>query len=400
MIRKFLKKISKLFFILLLTPIVLFIRIIRPIYRIQFIITPCEALGHQVGNLDIHLVKNLVNKPKRTAYIYFCPSIFSRPVANQHLRLMWSRTLPTFICSPILTKIILVFVGVSWNIPFCHALVGDIWIKEHGASDKDKTGKLIHTPSFLKFTTRELALGEAFFKKINIASMKYILLNSRINTGNNSQTFRNSKISSFFKAAKYLSTQGYHVLKMGVVSKDEIDASINYIIDYAKKYRTEFLDIFLSSRTAFYLGDSCGLFNLSICFRKPIAITNQAPIFFPPFCYEKALIIPKKYWLRHEKRYMTLSEIIKSGTAYCTDASRYEALGIELHDNTPEEIYEFAIEMHQRCNGLYYESSEDQDIQNTFTQRLMNESLLIEVNGAIRGKIATSFLKRNLFLLE
>ena len=118
--RKLNRKIAKSLVFSALAPIALLIRIIRPIYRIQFLITPVKQLGHQVGNLDVHLIKTLINKPKRTTFIYFCPCIVSRSIANKQIHLMWSRELPTFVRSPFLTKIILAFAVVCWKISYCN----------------------------------------------------------------------------------------------------------------------------------------------------------------------------------------------------------------------------------------------------------------------------------------
>ncbi len=381
-------------------PFAFFIWLIRPLYKIEFVIIPCEAIGHFAGNVDAFLIDQAVNIRKKTSYIFYY-ALHKKPI-NQQLHVMWTRVIP-IITSHWLTSIIVTIELLSEKIPFLKVLFFEKR-NEFEAGDKDKTGKILSMPPFLKFTSHELTKGAEALEKMGIPKGgKYIILHSRDRAyGGIPQSFRNTKIESFFQAAKYLSSKGYYIVRTGAKVATEIPDSENYIIDYATKWRSEFLDIYLSANCAFYFGDSCGFFALSTCFRKPIATTNLVPVLNGPYCYENAVLLPKKYWLASEKRYMSLSEIAalwSSGEHICRTAY-YQHQGIELHDNTPEELLAFAMEVEARFDKTYPETEEEKNIQNIFRNTVSAVDILIQSDGVVRCKISSSFTKLNSFFLQ
>src|SRR3990167_10016660 len=85
------RKSIKLFFIVLISPIGFFLLLIRPLFRIQFVMIPSTAIGHFAGNVDNFLIDQMVNSRKKTYYIFYYP-LNTKPVNNQ-LHLMWSRVI-------------------------------------------------------------------------------------------------------------------------------------------------------------------------------------------------------------------------------------------------------------------------------------------------------------------
>ena len=57
------------------------------------------------------------------------------------------------------------------------------------------------------------------------------------------------------------------------------------------------------------------------------------------------LLLIKHHYLKKENRRLTLSEIFSYGVAYCYKTENFEKKGIEIVDNTPEEIKDVALEM-------------------------------------------------------
>ena len=76
--------------------------------------------------------------------------------------------------------------------------------------------------------------------------------------------------------------------------------------------------------------------------------------------------VPKKYWFIQKKRYMTFTEIFKSGAGKLLHTEQYEKLQIELIENTPEEIADATLEMHERLNGTWETTPEDDELQERF----------------------------------
>lgn len=396
----YLKNTKRLFLLATFGPVLLFLRLINPIVRIRFIQIQKYAIGTHSGCVDTHLINKIHQNEKRTIDIYYA-CMPSSHISNQQLERMWSRTLRTYVTNIWLSKLISIMEKMCYKISFFHPLRYNIWPDAVlGTTDRDKTGIIKSTPSFLKFTKKESMLGEKFLNDINVANKKFIILHSRDNKFHPGlQTYRNSHIENFLEAAKHLTSHGYCVIRTGALVNNGFYESEN-IIDYATKYRTDFLDIYLSSKCDFYFGDDCGLYNVSTCFRKPLVILNIAPFIHAPFFYDNAIYIPKKYWLIHDKRYMTFSEILKSEAKFLHKNEDFQSLGIELHENTSTEILELADEVMKRRNNAYIETDGDKEMQTAYTQLVSNESLIIKRDGAIRGRIATSFLRRNKFMLS
>jgi putative glycosyltransferase (TIGR04372 family) len=101
-------------------------------------------------------------------------------------------------------------------------------------------------------------------------------------------------------------------------------------------------------------------------FRKPIVFVNYILLNLLIFWHEQSVFIPKKFLLKKENRILTFKEIINSRLGTNPNDDYYNVMGIELIENTPEEIRDVAIEMHQRLQGTFIETEEDRALQERF----------------------------------
>ena len=69
--------------------------------------------------------------------------------------------------------------------------------------------------------------------------------------------------------------------------------------------------------------------------------------------------------------------------------------GIELIENTPEEIYDVATEMDERLNGTWETTDQDDELQ----QRLWSIFKPSEHNQVFRCRIGAKYLRQNKELL-
>ena len=80
-------------------------------------------------------------------------------------------------------------------------------------------------------------------------------------------------------------------------------------------------------------------------------------------------------------------------------ATDYKIRGIDLVENSPEEICDAAIEMLERLNGSWRTSAFDNVLQQQFwkiyTTHVMNSHLKKPLHGKIRARFGTSFLLNN-----
>jgi len=217
--------------------------------------------------------------------------------------------------------------------------------------------------------------------------------------------YRDSDINKLSLAADYLKTKGIVTVRMGRdVGKG---AYFGNCIDYAKKYYDELMDIVLMRDCKFYVGDANGLNALPIVFNRPVAFKNTVPFFslgmgFYPFNPD-SIIIFKKYYNKHENRFLSLKEMAKiemEGRIYRTD--QYEELGIEVVENSAEEILDLTIEMNARLDGEWVDTEEDIERQKKVQeiyQKWLDLSGFNEYSTFKDYRIGTLFLRKNPFLL-
>ena len=152
-------------------------------------------------------------------------------------------------------------------------------------------------------------------------------------------------------------------------------------------------------------------------FRRPVAYANSIPLEHAFTSTAKDLFIPKKLWLRKEHRFLTFREINSSGAGQFLRSEQYERLELEVIENTPEEITSLAVEMHERLDGTWQGTEEDDELQREFwaifnrsgrsgtfdAELFINQtpgSWLGTLHGEIRSRIGTEFLRQNKALLE
>ncbi len=185
---------------------------------------------------------------------------------------------------------------------------------------------------------------------------------------------RYASIGNYLLAAEKLADLGYYVIRMGKYVEGPIPSNNPRIIDYASHFRSDFMDVFLSARCAFFIGQISGITTLPMMFRRPMVFVNAhefAEIFY--CAYKNGIFIPKKYYSAKIGRLLTFREILTEPLiARCIlqttrpPPELYERIGLQVLENTPEEIAELALEMDQRIRGVFKASGEDEELQSRF----------------------------------
>jgi putative glycosyltransferase (TIGR04372 family) len=207
--------------------------------------------------------------------------------------------------------------------------------------------------------------------------------------------YRDSSIQDYLAAAESLTQRGYHTIRMGDTVRETLNVDSPRIIDYPFKRRSAFMDVYLLAKCRFLLASTSGVAGISQIFRVPLAVVNAIPLEYNPAGAQDIYIL-KKLWLRRENRLMTFREILDSGASRFHHSEEYQGLGIELVDNSPDEITALAIEMDERLNDTWDITQEDEYLQQSYWS-LFNPSHLC-YNSASR--IGADFLRRNRDLLN
>ncbi|HEX9062964.1 MAG TPA: TIGR04372 family glycosyltransferase, partial [Clostridia bacterium] len=203
---------------------------------------------------------------------------------------------------------------------------------------------------------------------------------------------RNSDVESFMDAAEYLSNRGYYCIRMGHLIEKPLTRSSKRIIDYATNFRTDFGDIYLSAKCRFFIGDPTGIIFVPSMFNKPVISVNLIPFGGTVPFYSKDLYIPKKFWYRQEERYLTYTELLESRMLEWGQYEfNYRELGVDIINNTPEEILDVAREMDLRLSGKLMDTDEDIAIMERYNSLFVPE----DTPYGAPSRIGLDFLNKN-----
>lgn len=177
--------------------------------------------------------------------------------------------------------------------------------------------------------------------------------------------YRDADIERCRAAAEWLASQGIWVLRMGAAVGNPFEAADPRVVDYASRFRSDFGDLYLLGHCKFFLGDTAGIFWPASILGVPTALTNVAPLTHlqpvPP-----AMLMPKVYRRKGAAAPLSYKEVVASGADRYSQSEQFEAAGIELLENTPEDILGMVREMNARVDGAWASTPEDERLQDRF----------------------------------
>ena len=383
---------------LLLVPfaliVVLVIRALRPLVLVRFKGLPSYLIGHFAANTEVYLCERDAGlHGRKTIDIFY----HSGPVSNDQLKKMWDRTLHVSRFASLPNRLNRWLPGgEKYVVPW------------RDSADSDNYGLLPRSSCHLAFTEEEERLGKAGLRELGITDgSPFVCFDARDPAYKNSwrpgkdwshHDYRDSSIHNYLPAAEELARRHYFAVRMGSVVREALYATNDRIIDYATNGRTDFLDIYLGANCKFFLSGCTGLYAIPMIFRRPIAYVNYVPLFYAPSRGLNDLIIPKKLWLRAEQRFLTFREALSSEVGKFFQSEQYEKLGIDVVENTPEEIRALAVEMDERINGTWQTSKEDEERQVRFWS--LFEPSEYNENKDFLPRIGAEFLRQNSDLLD
>ena len=369
--------------------------LIRPIIYVRF----APLFTAKIGPLSSLPEMNLCEKehsiqPSNTFDIYGVQKPYF--ICNSQLFKMWGRVLRIWRKSIYFYNVLNLIPGGKKHI-----------IKPSNGS-RDIHGLLQKSKINLQFTDQEISHGEKNLSKMGLNNKKFILMINRsqrylkevydFEVNFDYHSYRNNPIHMFIPAAEMITKKGYSVVRAGHLVEDVIESDNKNIIDYYNRgFRTDFLDVYLASKCEYIFGSDTGYFALpGWNFRKPILYVNFSQLEVIEPWMDKWLMIFKKYWLIKEKRFLKISEILKSGFGRFNRSEEFKKVGIELINNTEEEIVDVNQEMLQRIHKNWEENEENLYLQKKFWSYFKDSKL----HGNFSGKIGSKFLKNNQNLIN
>ena len=202
---------------------------------------------------------------------------------------------------------------------------------------------------------------------------------------------RDAKIEDYRQAVEAIASRGGWVVRVGDPSMKRAPEA-ERLIDYVHSpFKSELADLLLVTGCRFFLGTNSGFATVPGIFGVPCVLTNWVPIKLPLW-FGQDLMIPKLLWDREQGRYLSFTEMFTTDLGGIQNIRDFP-LGIDVHDNSPQEIAGVVVEMIETLDGVRAPSAGDERLQQQYFK------LAVE-NGSYKGsRIGRDFLSAHRDLL-
>jgi putative glycosyltransferase (TIGR04372 family) len=270
----------------------------------------------------------------------------------------------------------------------------DVWINlKMYCNEYDEFNNI---PQQLSFTPEEESKGEELLRLIGVEpGSRFVCFHARDARGDNVHEFQNSSIYNYLPAAEYLASQGLYALRLGLNVAEKIKVANDRIINYAEEFGSDFGNVYLVAKCKFLLICTSGPYGVGLTFGVPIAEVNTAPMNNVPI-RKNDLFIPKKLWSIKEKRFLAFPAIVDNGIDSLMKNFQYTQAGIEVIENTSDEVLALAKEMNARLDGTWVTTEEDEYLQQRYRDLFPPGHFCY----GFPSRIGAEFLRQNRALLE
>ena len=327
----------KLFFVI---PIILLLLIIRIFKKFKLVEIPSHSIGEMCTSIEIYICEKKLDS-KKTTTIWFMKKL----VANKFLEKKWSENLLIYsrhILSPIyfffksfkIFKTLFLFDYSDEPDEVKRTLKGSL-------KRIDNNNSLLKCGPSIKFNSVEENKGNLYLKKVGLDNKKFFTFSSRNSIYKNEKfkTTRNSNVNNLIAGLKFMTSKGYNAIRIGKNEKEKLNLNDQNIIDYAiSPDRSDFLDIYLISKSDFMVSSNSGINEVAVLFRKPRLIIDFYDIQSLEYHALKLMIIPKKFINLKTGNPISYKEAFKKKLYSLNIISKINDLGYGLVDNNELEI--------------------------------------------------------------
>ena len=390
--------------IMLAAPIVFFIRALRPLLLLRFGVFGADRIGVFAPTAQGYLLKNQreIARPRTADFIGVLG-----PISNLQLFKM-------------LTRQVRVLPGAWLWLMLDRAC--QFWTRSslhHGGTlfSLNDYPQFLNYPALLHFTSSEKLAGKNLLQALGVTSdapwvcihnrdAEY--LNTKLAASKSSpekswgyHNYRDFSAKSMVLAAEELTKRGYYVLRMGAVVAEQLISTNPKIVDYASTpLRSDFADIFLLAHCAAYLGSDSGIASVPFIFCRPVIHINWPLSQVATLTFQGPLIfITKHLYHQATKRHLGIREVFDRKIINAGESRVYEEAGVDVIDNTPEEICDLAVELDERLKGTWNPQAQDEQLQQQFWDIFRQQCPPKHV-GSVQPRIGAAFLRQHRYLLD
>jgi putative glycosyltransferase (TIGR04372 family) len=348
------------FFLNLLYPIVIIVKIISKFKLIKFGEIIHSRIGHLVGELSLW---HLQNKDRNQSSNYWY-------VSNK-------------VCNPFFVDQIKKKINISSNIfiKIIHDVLKKFKQKDHIINgplygERDLESLVYKNENLINFSDKEIKLGDSLLENMGIKKHDTIVcmcirdnfyfkknLKEKYNYKNSE--FKNSNIENYNKAVKFLNQRNIKVVRMGVGSEKEWSLTDNkFNFDYSKsEFRSGFMDFYLVNRSKFTITNGTGFYWIPYILKKPLVMADFIPIGAICSYVPYSLHIFKRIYSKNNERELCLNELVSEEFNYIYKNDDYKAKNLEYINNSPEEIFDCVKEMNDQLDNKF---NNDNTLQKKF----------------------------------
>lgn len=330
-----------------------FLILLSPIVKIRAAEIFSLRIGHLAYDCEIYLCERELGFHRKFFDIFY---LKDGQVCNKTLLRLFSRQMRITSLARLVYESALLF-GLKQHL--FHL------VTRHLGTARDSKCLIPATSPHIAFTAQERRCASLEMAKLGMESGKpYVCLLGRdaaylqsikpfLNDGN-LQEPRNMDIKDYIPTATCLTDFGYTVLRMGSLVKEPLAVNNPAVIDYARHPgRSDFMDVYLSATCRFFIGSGSGLQEVPVIFRTPCLLINCFQLELLQACSSQNILLPQLLFDRQKGRYLRVDEILASGLGRWGVEQFARSEHIVLVPNTPREIQEAALEMHQRLEGAW-----------------------------------------------
>lgn len=335
------------------------VRLVRPLIHIRIGQLMGPRIGHYVGNTNLYLCERDAGLHDGFVDLFY----HQGPVSNRQVRAMWDRRI----------RASRFFRYVDW---VNRMLPG--W-EQHTLQTSlvDWTDRLVQCEPQLVLTEAELERGRRTAEETLGFVGEHVCFHNRDSAflagihpfaDWSYHDHRDSDVANFLPAARLMVGRGYAAVRMGSAVREPIVESPG-VIDYATHARDDFMDVYLEATCRFHFGDPSGLNELPRAMRRPVVYTNLIPMTASVMhsLAPGGIFIPKRIRDRKTGRFFAIGDIRElESRVDVYDSAAYDALGLEVIQNTPDEILAVVAEMDDRLAGVWKDTREDDEAQSLF----------------------------------
>lgn len=341
------------FLYLLISPLLILAILILYKFNIIIRIVPLitDRIGHFASNTAIYYFsKENLNRKSNFKFIDFV--FFEKRISNNFLAHKIKNKLKIsnrYLCYTI--YFILKLLSKKFNI------FNLFYYDNYPLKIRDTNNYIENNTQFIQLNKTEIEKGYNFLQSLGIQkNQKYICLIARDEAylsdlqeeySLKKNSFRNIDIDKFELFAKKFTEKGYFVIRMGKkVSKPFNLANKNpKIIDYPYlKNKSDFFDIFLISESFFCISSGCGLDELAVIFKKPLALIEPQISKYRSY-NSKIMHIFRRYINISNQKILNLKNIIDNEVSLISSGLELDRKKILISQPDQADIFDLATDL-------------------------------------------------------